>query len=48
MYNAKIILDSINPVGNRLTTFEITYPRFVHAELMTHLCELYQADKERS
>ena len=36
MYSAKIILDSINPVGNRLTTFEITYPRFVHAELMTH------------
>lgn len=36
MYNAKIIADSINPVGDRLTTFELTYPRFVHAELMTH------------
>lgn len=36
MYSAKIIKDSINPVGDRLTTFELTYPRFVHAELMTH------------
>ncbi len=36
MYSAKIIADSINPVGDRLTTFELTYPRMVHAELMTH------------
>lgn len=36
MYSAKIVLDSVNPVGDRLTTFEISYPRFVHAELMTH------------
>jgi len=36
MYDAKIILDSIGPNGARLTTFELTYPRFVHAELMTH------------
>lgn len=35
-YEVKIIKDSVNPVGNRLTTFELTYPRFVHAELMTH------------
>jgi len=35
-YEAKIILDSIGPSGARLTTFELTYPRFVHAELMTH------------
>lgn len=36
-YSAKILLDSTNAVtGDRLTTFEITYPRFVHAELMTH------------
>lgn len=34
--DAKIILDSIGPNGARLTTFELTYPRFVHAELMTH------------
>lgn len=33
---AEIITDSFNPVGNRLTTFVLEYPRFVHAELMTH------------
>lgn len=36
MYGAKILADSIGPSGRRLTTFEVTYPRFVHAELMTH------------
>lgn len=36
MYNAKIILDSVSSAGRRLTTWELTYPRFVHAELMTH------------
>lgn len=33
---AKVVLDSIAPNGVRLTTFELTYPRFIHAELMTH------------
>lgn len=33
---AKVILDSLAPNGARLTTFELTYPRFIHAELMTH------------
>lgn len=36
MYDAQVILDSRTPNGDRLTTFEITYPRFVHAEFMTH------------
>jgi len=35
-YEAKIILDSVGPNGARLTTFELQYPRIVHAELMTH------------
>ena len=35
-YSAKILADSLAPSGVRLTTFELTYPRFVHAELMTH------------
>lgn len=35
-YKAKILLDSVAPSGVRLTTFELTYPRFIHAELMTH------------
>lgn len=34
--SAKIVLDSVGPNGARLTTFELRYPRFVHAELMTH------------
>lgn len=36
MYSTKIILDSVAPCGKRLTTWELSYPRFVHAELMTH------------
>lgn len=35
-YSTRILLDSIAPCGKRLTTWELTYPRFVHAELMTH------------
>ena len=35
-YNVKILADSINIAGNRLTTFELTYPRFIHSELLTH------------
>jgi len=34
--SAKIIADSINPQGVRITTLELEYPRFIHAELMTH------------
>lgn len=36
MIEAKIITDSINPLGCRLTSFILTYPRFIHSELMTH------------
>lgn len=36
MYRAKILVDSISQAGSRLTTMEITYPRFVHSELLTH------------
>lgn len=36
MYATRILKDSIAPCGKRLTTFELQYPRFVHAELMTH------------
>lgn len=34
--SAKIILDSIGEDAPRLTTFELVYPRIIHAELMTH------------
>ena len=32
----KIIADSISNEGVRLTTYQLRYPRFIHAELMTH------------
>lgn len=35
-FEAKILLDSISPQGSRLTTMEVTYPRFIHSEMMTH------------
>lgn len=35
-YNVKVLADSVSPSGKRITTFELTYPRFVHSELMTH------------
>jgi hypothetical protein len=34
--SAKIVADSINFNGNRITTYELEYPRFIHAEFMTH------------
>lgn len=34
--SAKIIADSISPKDHRLTTMELRYPRFIHAEFMTH------------
>lgn len=33
---AKIIADSINPLGKRITTWELEYPRLIHSEVMTH------------
>lgn len=36
MFEATIIKDSISEAGNRLTTFQLCYPRFIHGELMTH------------
>lgn len=33
---ARVIADSISPTGQRITTFEIEYPRFILAELNTH------------
>lgn len=32
----KIIEDSISEAGKRITTFQLKYPRFIHAEVMTH------------
>lgn len=34
--SAKIVADSMSPQGHRITSFILTYPRMIHAELMTH------------
>lgn len=34
--SAQIVTDSVSESGNRITTFLLHYPRFIHAELMTH------------
>lgn len=34
--SAKIVADSVSLTGQRITTFEIEYPRFILAELNTH------------
>jgi thymidylate synthase ThyX len=36
MITAKIIADSYSDNGQRLTTFELEYPRFIHSEVNTH------------
>lgn len=36
MIKALILADSVNPYGSRITTWQLTYPRFMHAEFMTH------------
>lgn len=37
MISAKVIADSVNPTGNRITTLELHYPRIpVHEQLLTH------------
>lgn len=35
-YSVKIIADSISKQGARITTLQCTYPRYIHAEVMTH------------
>lgn len=36
MISARILCDSVNICDNRLTTYELVYPEFIHNELMTH------------
>ncbi len=48
MIKAEIILDSIAPSGKRLTTFVLTYPRFIHSEFMTHRAFSRNASSSRA
>ena len=34
--SARVVADSINSKGDRLTTLECRYPLFIHAQIMTH------------
>lgn len=35
-YEVKIVADSVGPNGARVTTFQLKYPRMIHAEFLTH------------
>lgn len=35
-YSARVLLDSVGPIGVRLVTLEVTFPRFILAEFNTH------------
>lgn len=35
-FSARIVADSLAPSGARLTTWVLTYPRWIHSEIMTH------------
>lgn len=49
MIEAKIIADSINyHTKDRMTTFELNYPRFIHAEVMTHKMLAKNAQSSRA
>lgn len=47
-YRVEILADSISPVGARLTTFQLMYPRMVHAEFMTHRALSRNASSSRA
>jgi thymidylate synthase ThyX len=36
MIKSEIVCDSIGHHGQRITSFVMTYPRFIHSEVMTH------------
>ena len=36
MYKCEILADSISPQGHRITTYKVTYPRIIHAEMCRH------------
>ena len=47
MYEAKVIADSVC-AGSRLTTMQLTHPRIVHAEFMTHCMFARNASSSRA
>lgn len=47
-YNCEILADSISPTAARLTTFEITFPRMVLADITRHRCASYSFESTRA
>jgi thymidylate synthase ThyX len=45
---AQIIADSVSPAGKRITTMQLRYPRFIHAEFMTHRAFSRNASSSRA
>lgn len=48
MISVEIVADSINQNDERITTFVLTYPRFIHSELMTHRAFSRNASSSRA
>lgn len=48
MITAKIILDSINIAGIRLTTFQLSYPQYIHPQVLTHRAFSRNASSSRA
>jgi thymidylate synthase ThyX len=47
-FEVTIVEDSAAPNGRRLTTFQLQYPRFIHAEFMTHRAFSRNASSSRA
>ncbi len=47
-YKAEILLDSVNQFDNRLTTFLVQYPRFVHSEHLRHRIMSFSVSSSRA
>lgn len=48
MIKVNIVADSISPDNTRITTMELEYPRFIHAEFMTHRALSKNASSSRA
>lgn len=46
--DVKVIADSINKGGDRITTMQLKYPRFIHSEFMTHRAFTRNASSSRA
>jgi thymidylate synthase ThyX len=48
MTEAKILADSLNEWGDRLTTFKIKFPRIIEAEVLRHRVFSYSSASSRA